>query len=273
MRTRIRRAVFVCAVLAVVGVVTVGALVAIGRPTGQVVCGPRAGTASCTRVLFIGNSYTYANDLPGTFAELARAAGHEVETGMLATGGATLADHAADVATMQRLGSSRWDHVVLQEQSQIPAIRGLRGQQMYPAARSLVVDVRATGARPLLLVTWAHRDGWPENGLPDFAAMQDGIDAGYESIARELAVPEAPVGYVWAQVRRDHPEVDLWQADGSHPSVSGTYLAACVLYASIFRESPPASSSPAGLSQATAALLRQSAAALVLADPAAWGLR
>jgi hypothetical protein len=273
MRTRIRRAVVVCAVLAVIGVVAVGALVAIGWPTGQILCGPRGGSASCTRVLFIGNSYTYANDLPGTFAELARAAGHEVETGMLATGGATLADHASDAATMQRLGSSRWDHVVLQEQSQIPAIRGLRGQQMYPAARSLIVHIRATGAGPMLLVTWAHRDGWPESGLPDFTVMQDGIDEGYEAIAHELAVPEAPVGQVWAQVRSDHPEVDLWQADGSHPSVSGTYLAACVLYASIFRESPPTSSSPAGLSQATATLLRQSAAAQVLSNPAAWGLR
>jgi len=265
--------VFVGASLAIVGVVAVGALVVTGRPGGQVACGFRSATVSCTRVLFIGNSYTYANDLPGTFAELARAGGHEVETGMLASGGATLADHAADAATMQRLGSSRWDHVVLQEQSEIPAIRGVRAQQMYPAARSLVGDVRATGARPMLLVTWAHRDGWPENGLPNYAAMQDGIDAGYGSIARELAVPEAPVGYVWAQVRRDHPEVDLWQADGSHPSVSGTYLAACVLYASIFRQRPPDSTYPADLSGATAAALRQSAAALVLADPAAWGLR
>jgi hypothetical protein len=78
---------------------------------------------------------------------------------------------------------------------------------------------------------------------------------------------------VWAQVRRDHPEVDLWQADGIHPSVSGTYLAACVLYASIFRQSPTGSTYPAGLSAATAAVLRQSAAALVLADPGEWGLR
>jgi hypothetical protein len=272
MSTGARRAVFVCAALVIAGSV-LGALAVTRRPSGHAVCGPRPGSASCIRVLFIGNSYTFANDLPGAFAELAQANGHEVETGMLAAGGATLADHVADAATMQALGSSRWDQVVLQEQSQIPAVRGLRSQQMYPAARALVGDVRSTGALPMLLVTWAHRDGWPENGLPDYAAMQDGINAGYQAIAHELTVPEAPVGYAWAQVRHDHHDVDLWQADGSHPSMSGTYLAACVLYATILGQSPEGSTYMGGLPGATALLLQRSAAAVVLDDPEAWGLR
>jgi len=125
----------------------------------------------------------------------------------------------------------------------------------------------------MLFVTWAHRDGWPEEDLPDFAGMQDGVDAGYRAIARELAVPEAPVGYAWALIWHDHPEVDLWQADGSHPSVAGTYLAACVLYASIFRQSPRGSTYLDGLTETAAAQLQQSAATTVLADPGERGLR
>src|SRR5512135_2083048 len=76
---------------------------------------------SCTRVLFIGNSYTYVNDLPSTFVQLARSGGHEVEVGVAAPGGWTLADHARSPETLSTLNSAKWDFVVLQEQSQIPS--------------------------------------------------------------------------------------------------------------------------------------------------------
>ena len=62
-------------------------------------CGYGADTAACTRVLFIGNSYTSVNDLPATFAKLWRSGGHRVETGRDTVDGSTLADHAASAAT------------------------------------------------------------------------------------------------------------------------------------------------------------------------------
>src|SRR5437870_49387 len=81
-----------------------------------------AGAQSCTRVLFIGNSYTAVNDLPQTFAALASSGGHATQTAMLADGGTTLAQHVASPATSQQLGAAHWDFVVLQEQSQIPSV-------------------------------------------------------------------------------------------------------------------------------------------------------
>src|SRR5437879_3318031 len=104
------------------------ALVVCMLMAGQSGCAPPVGCAgsapsgTCTRVLFIGNSYTFVNDLPGTFAGLAAAGGHRVQTGMLASGGATLEAHAADPATARALASTRWSGVVLQEQSEIPAV-------------------------------------------------------------------------------------------------------------------------------------------------------
>src|SRR5678816_986615 len=85
-------------------------------------CSARRTAAVCTRVLFIGNSYTYVNDLPGTFAKLARATGHDVVTGMVAAGGATLGQHASATTTKRAIDSLRWDYVVIQEQSQIPSV-------------------------------------------------------------------------------------------------------------------------------------------------------
>jgi hypothetical protein len=227
---------------------------------------------TCTRVLFIGNSYTYVNDLPSMLAALARSGGHQIETGMAAEGGLTLADHVASTATQAKLSSAHWDLVILQEQSQIPAIAQSRADQMYPAARQLIRTIRVGGAKPMLYLTWGHRDGWPENGLPDYARMQAALDDGYLTLARELGVAVAPVGSAWATVVAHEPRPGLWQDDGSHPSTAGTYLAAAVFYAAIFDASPVGLSYDAGLPGDQATALRQVANDTVLTDLAQWGL-
>ena len=215
-------------------------------------CSPLESAESCTRILFIGNSYTYVNDLPTMFADLAGAGGHRVETGMAAQGGWTLANHVDSSDTLDKLKSSKWNFVVLQEQSEIPSIKQSQTQDMYPAARTLVRDIRNIGATPIFFVTWAHRDGWPENGLQNYESMQYQIDNGYLGIAQELNAPEAPVGFAWLAVRRQNPQLDLWQDDGSHPNEQGTYLAACVFYSVIFRQSPAGLTFTAQLSKETA---------------------
>src|SRR5690349_388345 len=145
------------------------------------------------RILFVGNSYTSVNDLPAMFAQLAGAGGHPVETGMAAPGGWTLSAHARSAETLHKLKSSKWDIVVLQEQSQVPAIEPARTETMYPAGRSLVRLIVNVGATPIFFLTWAHRDGLAESGLPDYEAMQRQISRGYLGIAQELGAAAAPV--------------------------------------------------------------------------------
>ncbi len=218
-------------------------------------CG-NAQDASCIRVLFIGNSYTYVNDLPNTFAKLAQSGKHKVEVGMSAQGGWTLADHAKSTDTLNILNSKKWTYVVLQEQSEIPSVQGSRTYSMYPAARTLVKEIRDMGAAPLFFLTWAHRDGFPENGMSDYASMQSQINNGYYGIAGELNVPVAAVGSAWLLAVKEHPELSLWQEDGSHPSEQGTYLAACVFYEMTFRENPVGLKYRANLSKEAAATLQ-----------------
>src|SRR5208283_2631654 len=85
-------------------------------------CSNLQANEACTRVLFIGNSYTYVNDLPTTFANLARAGGHKTEVGMSAQGGWMLADHVKSPDTLAKIDSEKWNFVVLQEQSEVPSI-------------------------------------------------------------------------------------------------------------------------------------------------------
>ncbi len=203
---------------------------------------------ACTRILFIGNSYTTVNDLPSVFASLARSGGHRVESKSAAVDGWTLANHADSP----------------------PAIEEFRQSQMYPAARRLIGSIRNRGARPLFYLTWGRRDGWPENALPDYASMQAAIVNGYLAIAADQRVAVAPVGVAWATLVTRAAGTPLWQQDGSHPSEAGTYLAACVFYATIFRESPKGLGFHSSLSAEAAAMIQSVAAETVLGDPAKW---
>jgi hypothetical protein len=225
------------------------------------------------RVLFLGNSYTYVNDLPGTFARLAESGGRQVETAMVANGGETLDQHAASADSQASIASRKWDFVILQEQSEVPALVASREYWMYPAARRLAASIVAGGATPMFYMTAAHRDGLPGSGLAGYEPMQLAVDDGYVAIARELGVPIAPVGYAWFVVRRQHPDISLWQDDGSHPSTAGTYLAACVFHAAIFRQSPEGLAFEDGLPPDQARILQAAAAANVLTLKAQWGLR
>jgi hypothetical protein len=218
---------------------------------------------ACTRVLFVGNSYTSVNDLPATFARVAESIGRPVHAEMIAPGGATLADHAASTALIAKIREGHWNYVVLQEQSQIPSIEQSRQFTMYPSTRLLVEEIRRAGARPVLYATWARRDGWPENGLPTYAAMQEQLTLGYQTIGDELHAIIAPVGTAWADVVTGHPEIPLWQQDGSHPTVEGTYLAANVIVAALFHQTPGGSGARGMVPEPRAILLQNAAAAAV----------
>ncbi len=138
---------------------------------------------------------------------------------------------------------------------------------MYPAARTLVEKIREQDARPLFFQTWAHREGLPENGMLDYQSMQSQLNIGYEGIAQELSVAVVPVGQAWELALKQYPDLTLWQTDGSHPSQEGTYLAACVFYAVIFKESPVNLSYRAGLSKSIAIDLQTIAAETALDKP------
>jgi hypothetical protein len=102
----------VLAIALVLGVLGAGAFLQVAS-TG---CGLPEDPA-CTKVLFIGNSYTSVNDLPRTFAALARSGGLHADTAMIAPGGAFLADHAANPDVAAAIGSRRWTAVVLRSRA------------------------------------------------------------------------------------------------------------------------------------------------------------
>src|ERR1700733_328099 len=139
---------------ALIGAVVAALILALGIPQlglwGNPGCGLPINT--CTRVLFIGDSYTYVNDLPTTFADLAWSAGYRVDAVTLANGGESLAGHVADPATSSTISSGSWNWVVLQDQSEDPAVAAYRASELDPAVAKLAQLVRNSGASPMLFL-------------------------------------------------------------------------------------------------------------------------
>lgn len=221
-------------------------------------------------VLFIGNSYIYTNDLPAVFALLARAAGYTVHAEVSANPGWSLDQHAKSGTTLSMITKKRWDYVVLQEQSVLPIFKADRLQKMLPAARILNKKAKHAGAKTILMMTWGRKAGLPDAGCRDFKDMQAELSKGYAEVANELNAIVAPVGTAWKNVLAIKPFFPLWQEDGSHPSVSGTYLAACVLFSVIYKESPVGIDYKFGLTESTALLLQRAGGSTVLENATQW---
>lgn len=238
-------------------------------------------------MLFLGNSYTFQNELDRAVADVFAAAGESVETVRLADPGWRFVDHLGAIATdgtdhAAAFGAPQ-DWVILQEQSQIPGFPD--GQVDVEASRAAAVELDAlaagTGADTVFLLTWGRRDGDSTNPdiFPDFLTMQARLTEGYFAyvdLASADGTPAwvAPAGLAWQRVYEDvvadggdpgDPESafhGLYVDDGSHPSQRGTYLAACVLYATLTGRSPEGLDAPEVVPDA--AYLQAVAAAVVL---------
>jgi hypothetical protein len=100
--------------------------------------------------------------------------------------------------------------------------------------------------------------------------MQQQLRGRYLDMANGNGAIVAPVGEAWKNVIALNPAFDLYSADESHPSVHGTYLAACVFYATIYRQSPAGLSYYGGLTQSDALLLQTVAGSTVLDSMQVW---
>jgi hypothetical protein len=220
------------------------------------------------RVLFVGNSLTYANDLPRLVHELAAADADAPPIFAVEYTAPrwTLRKAAGDSRLYALLREVHWDVVVLQEQSELPSFpRERRLRETDPFARSLVEEIDRAGARPLFFMTWAYENGDRRNVADDtFDAMQARVARGYFELAAENSARVAPVGLAWEEALHSRPQLDLWDDDGIHPSRAGSYLAASVFYALLTRRDPGGSAFTDRLSPTEARFLRGVAATVVL---------
>ena len=201
-------------------------------------CGS-SGTAPDTdptlRILFIGNSLTYANDLPATVQRLGQSDhSRSVVVSSVAFGNYSLEDHWNRGDAQRAIASARWDLVVLQQ-----------GPSALPESRVLLIDyatrfageIRTIGGRPAMYMVWP--------GL-DREAEWSAVSASYAAAAEAVDGMLLPAGEALRAVRAGTPSIPLFEGDGFHPSVAGTYGVALVIYARAAGVSPVGLTARAG---------------------------
>jgi len=235
-------------------------------------------------VLMMGNSYTGTNNLATLVDGIMDADGYNATLGSLNAGGMKLPQHWSNVNTSGNqwnttLRGSSWDYVVLQDQSQVPSFPTTDSmwQDSKNASVSLSDAIADEGGETVLFMTWGYRDGDSLNSFNNnFTAMQSRLTEGYTRYAENIstaghAVWIAPVGLAFKTIHDDvvangdDPTVsgnlfyDLYSSDGSHPSLSGSYLAACVFHATVTGETCAGSTDTVNLNSSTKLALQQAA--------------
>jgi hypothetical protein len=239
-------------------------------------------------LLFVGNSYTYYNDLDQLVASFATSlpGAPIVTASRVASGGYRLPQHASDAATdgtplAAFLGAGpypAWTFVVLQDQSQIPGFPESQPERIDSIAAAVELAARAHehGATTLLFQTWGRRNGDASNPdrFPDFVTMNNLLAEGYAQMEQAIRaaghpVRRVPVGAAFAAIREGDLAAGkdpldsaslfsrLFVADGSHPSLAGSYLAATTFVCTLGDSAaPPFAFSPSALDAADAARLQ-----------------
>jgi hypothetical protein len=172
-----------------------------------------------TRILFIGNSLTYVNDLPSAVVAIAKVAGDTIEARSVAFPDFSLEDHWNEGTALQALRATKWNYVVMQQgPSSLPE------NQIYLKTwtEKFAPEIRAAGAVPALYMVWpslARQPGdWP------------GVKAAYKNAAASVQGLFLPAGEAWRVSQARTPSLNLYGGDGFHPSGAGTILAALVIY-------------------------------------------
>jgi hypothetical protein len=230
------------------------------------------------KVLFLGNSYTAYNNLPQLVADVALSAGDTVVFSSNTPGGYTLQGHSTDATSLSLISAGDWDHVVLQEQSQRPSFPLNQVQSsVFPYARALDSIAHALNpcVQTVFYMTWGRKNGdasncavWPP--VCTYAGMDSLLRLRYMQMAQDNDAMVSPVGAIWRHIRNTYPGIELYQTDESHPSLAGSYAAACAFYTVFFRKNPGLIATDAGLDPLVASQIRQAATAVAFDSLSNW---
>lgn len=234
--------------------------------------------AQSKRVLFLGNSYTAFNNLPLLLKNIALSTGDTINIDSNTPGGYTLQGHSTNTISQSKLMAGNWDFVVLQEQSQLPSFPDDQvAVEVFPYAKFLdsVINQYSPCAETVFYRTWGRKVGdasncatWPP--VCTYKGMDSLLHLRYMQMAVDNNALVSPVGVVWKYLRAMHPEIELYATDGSHPSVAGSYAAACSFYSVIMRKNPVDITYNFGLTDTVARKIKEAAKLMVYDSLSKW---
>jgi len=220
------------------------------------------------RIILVGNSFIFYNNMPSLLQHMLNedknlGAHYQIEA--IVQGGASLKDHVSNGLVRQALQKGPVTQIYIQEQSQAPLFTNEKEDSIV-AAKTLVLEGRKAGAKMFMVSTWPFRAGHEFYKSPAYSNftplknvddMEARISAYYSSTAKSLGAGYIPLGQQWLRVTKTHPNLNLYDPDGRHPNLAGSYLYALMLYKSITGFAPSDDIwVPAGLDTKTVQILK-----------------
>ena len=202
-------------------------------------------TQKTYKILFVGNSHTYYNDMPKMFKGLCDADKINCEVTSITSPGYKLSQFA-DKTNMygsqvyQALTNNTWDYVVLQENR---AVLVEKEEEAEAAVNTLYTLIHNAGAKMVIYATQPNNIGstFKVDSLSLFLSdfqIEQILTRNNFKIADEYDGLVAASGTNFMRVMQDYPKITMYKTDNLHPSVTGSYLAACTIYNTIFDRSP-----------------------------------
>jgi len=244
-------------------------------------CSPAILLSQSIDVLFIGNSYTYANNMPQMVSEIALSFGDTLNFESSTTGGATFNVHSTNINTLNKISQKAWDYVVLQAQSQEPSFSANQvANDVFPYAQILIdsIESNSTCTEPIFFMTWGRKYGDQQNcqfypPICTYLGMQQRLRESYLDMTFNHNSTCSPVGICWKESIAQDSTLNLFSPDNSHPSIYGSYLTACAFYSTIFKKTSLGSDYiPNGIDTSTAIFLQTIASNTVLDSLGVWNI-
>ncbi len=232
------------------------------------------------KVLFLGNSYTYVNNLPQLIHDIALANGDTLVFDSNCPGGYTFLGHSSDATSLSKINAAKWNCVILQAQSQEPSFSpGQVAAQTLPYAIKLDSLIKNNNpcSETVFYETWGRKYGDASNcgsypPICTYLGMQDRLRASYKLFADTTKSVLAPAGEAWRKSIAQNPTLELYSSDQSHPSLEGSYLTACVFYETLFHKSVLSNTFTAGVSSTNVNFLQQIAHDVVNDSLLTWNI-
>ncbi|HOY31389.1 MAG TPA: PKD domain-containing protein [Bacteroidales bacterium] len=229
------------------------------------------------KVLFLGNSYTGVNNLPQIVHDVALSAGDTLVFDSYTPGGYQLIDHSLDVTSQTKIMTGGWDYAVIQGQSQEPITFYSQFNSGGSALNNLIKQYNPC-AVTMPYMTWGRKNGDASNCatfpvMCTYQGMDTTIRNRYLNLTAFINGEVSPVSVVWNYLRQNYPSIELYQADESHPSVAGSYAAACCFYATLFKKDPTLITYNFGLNASDASIIKNAVKTQVFDSLQLWDFK
>lgn len=201
------------------------------------IAGSLFASGSSENILFMGNSLFYSFDMPGYVSDITTSMHKNVSIDQITHSNASILSHLQNINTVEFMQSKEWDHVICNENNYILVSDDRYREELIPGWNKLAEVFSGRESSVHVMINWGFKKGiLAYEDLNSYEKMQSNQIDVIEKSTRERGFSAIPVGLAWKQFRQEYPQVELYCADGIHPSEAGAYLGACVIYSFLFNE-------------------------------------